>query len=86
MFDYTKIIPQRLKYYRIKHGYTQMEIAKMLKIHHSSYANWEVGSRRPSIEKILHIADIYETSIDLLLGRTDMHNGRCSYCLTPQTT
>jgi len=72
MFNYKDTLPQRLKYYRKKYGYTQEEIAKKLKMKQSSYANWEAGFRQPNIEKFFQIADIYETSADSLAGRTDI--------------
>ncbi|MCQ5129832.1 helix-turn-helix domain-containing protein [Butyricicoccus faecihominis] len=72
MVDYETIIPLRLKYLREKFSLSQEEIAKQLKIGQSTYANWEAGRRTPSIGKIAQLADIYETSVDLLLGRTDI--------------
>lgn len=71
-YEYRKIIPERLKYYRTKYGKTQDNIAKELGIKQSTYGNYEAGNRTPSIETIAKIADIYETSIDKILGRTDI--------------
>lgn len=72
-YEYLKILPERLKYYRTKYGKTQEEIAEELKISQSTYGNYEAGNRKPSIEMIAKIADIYETSIDNILGRTDIN-------------
>lgn len=72
MINYREIIPLRLKYLREKYGYTQIEIAEQIGISQSTYANYESGRKLPNIEKIARIADVYETSIDLLLGRTDI--------------
>lgn len=71
-YEYKEIIPQRLKYYRLKYGKTQEDIAEELKISQSTYGNYEAGNRKPSIEIIAKIADIYETSVDNILGRTDI--------------
>lgn len=73
MIDYKKTIPLRLAYYREKYNIKQIDIAKALKITQGTYSNWENGTRTPSIEKIAQIADFYETSIDKLLGRTDIN-------------
>lgn len=72
MIDYREIIPFRLRYLRQKFDFTQEYLAEQLKISQSTYANWEAGRRIPDVEKIAQIADIYETTIDLLLGRTDI--------------
>lgn len=71
-YDYNKIIPERLKYYRKKYQKTQEEIAKELKITQSTYGNYEAGNRKINLNTLAQIADIYETSIDEMLGRTDI--------------
>lgn len=76
MVNYGTIIPLRLKYLREKFSLSQEAIASQLKVGQSTYANWEAGRRTPSIEKIAQLADIYETSVDLLLGRTDIDKER----------
>lgn len=72
MFDYKKILPQRLLYYREKYDLTQDEIAKQLGISQSTYANWERGFRAPRANEIAWIADIYQIPLDDLFGRTDI--------------
>lgn len=72
MVNYREIIPIRLKYLRTKYDYKQDYIAKQLGISQGTYANWEAGKRLPNIDNIACLADIYETSVDLLLGRTDI--------------
>lgn len=74
MISYREIIPMRLKYLRNKYSLTQTNIAEQLSISQSTYANWEAGRKTPDIEKIAQLADIYETSIDLMLGRTDIES------------
>ncbi|HJV45599.1 MAG TPA: helix-turn-helix transcriptional regulator [Bacillota bacterium] len=46
-------------------------IADRLGIAKSTYAGYESGYREPSLESINKIADLLETSVDYLLGRTD---------------
>lgn len=72
MIDYSEIIPIRLRYLRKKYNISQEQIAKELGISQSTYANWEAGRRTPDIKYIANLADFFETSIDLLLGRTDI--------------
>lgn len=72
MYDYSKILPLRLKYYREKFGYKQEDISKEIKINRSTYANWERGHRQPNLNQFAQIADIYNITLDDLLGRTDI--------------
>lgn len=45
--------------------------ADRLGIAKSTYAGYESGHRRPSLEAIKLMADIFDTSTDYLLGRVD---------------
>ncbi|MFI8492610.1 helix-turn-helix domain-containing protein [Peribacillus butanolivorans] len=45
--------------------------ADQLGIAKSTYAGYESGYRRPSLESIKSMADLFETSIDYILGRAD---------------
>lgn len=66
--NYDSIIPERLKYYRKKYQKTQDEIARELKITQSTYGNYEAGNRKINLNTLAQIADIYEVSIDEILG------------------
>ncbi len=46
--------------------------ADRLGIAKSTYAGYESGYRRPSLESIKSMADLFETSIDYILGRVDI--------------
>ncbi|MBT9282088.1 MAG: helix-turn-helix domain-containing protein [Hydrogenibacillus schlegelii] len=61
----------RLVHLRKSRGLTQQEIADKLKISRSTYAQYELGRRRPDYETLLGLANIFNVSIDYLLGRTD---------------
>lgn len=54
---------------RLKHGYTQQQIADFLKIKRESYTVYETGKNIPPTENILKLADLYKCSTDYLLGR-----------------
>lgn len=57
------------KIYRERRGLTQKEVAFELKISVQAVSYWETGERMPSYEKLFQLADLYEASIDQLLGR-----------------
>lgn len=50
---------------------TQKELAKLLHIDQSMISYYEKNKKRPSFEVLTKIADIFNVSIDYLMGRTD---------------
>lgn len=58
-----------LKQLRKLNGMTQLEVAKKLGITVSAYGNYELGQRQPTPEMLCKLADIFEVSVDYLLGR-----------------
>lgn len=61
----------RLKELREKSGFSQKELAEKLSLSRPTITAYESGSRAPTIETIINIADIFEVSIDYLFGRSD---------------
>ena len=65
-----KILSDRLKECRKEKGYTQNQVAIYCDITEKTYQNYELMTREPKIEILIRIADLFETSIDYLVGRT----------------
>lgn len=59
---------KRIKELRQLLGYTQDDLAKMLKTTQQTIARWEAGKVEPGISAIRDLAVIFETSVDDLLG------------------
>ena len=62
---------RRITEEREKLGYNQNEFADKLGVLNNTLCTWEKGSRKPPIDKIAKMADIFDCSIDYLVGRTD---------------
>jgi len=58
-----------LKNLRIEFGYTQAQLAEMLNIKQQSYSRYEKGTGEPNIATLCKLADIFDVSIDTLVGR-----------------
>lgn len=58
---------EQLKKARLLRGYTQQQVADALGITNSAYCGYETGKRQPDVAKIKQIANILETSGDVLL-------------------
>ncbi len=66
-----KKFQERLLEQRKLNHLTQCELAKRLHVAQPSYIRYEKGSAEPSIETLIQIADIFDVSLDYLVGRTD---------------
>ncbi len=60
---------RRIKSLRTDKGLTQDELAKRLGIARTTLASWEVDRREPDYAMLQKLADIFEVSVDRLLGR-----------------
>lgn len=53
---------------------TQQEVAEYLNLTRQSYNYYELGKRSPDMETLVKLADLYNVSIDYLLGRSTLEN------------
>lgn len=60
----------RLKELRKQHKMSQLSLAKLLKISQQAVGKWETGRSTPDPLTLNQIADIFEVSVDYLLGRS----------------
>ena len=67
-----KIFCEKLKELRTSNKLTQREMAKTLSIAQPSYIRYEQGKAEPTLENLCKIADVFDVSIDYLLGRADI--------------
>lgn len=59
-----------LKELRKGKGYTQVELAKEMKISKSSISMYENGNREPDFETLEYFADYFNVDMDFLLGKS----------------
>ena len=62
----------KLKDLRIKLGYSQTEVAKKIGISPPIISTYESGTKSPSLESLVALAQLYKCSTDYLLGLTDI--------------
>ena len=63
---------ERIRGMREDMDVTQAHMAKYLNIHQTTYSDYELGNLNIPIPIIIKIADFYNTSIDFLVGRTNV--------------
>ncbi len=63
---------ERIRNLREDADYTQQDMADKLYVNRRTYSSYEIGVRGIPPEILGKIADIFETSVDYLMGRTDV--------------
>lgn len=61
----------RIRDLREDRDYTQNDVIKILKMHKTTYTNYEQGKREPPFEFIIKIAKLYNVTIDYIAGITN---------------
>ena len=67
---------KRLYDLRTDNDLTQKEVADYLLCNRQVYARYERGLREIPVSILIKLADLYKTSVDYILGRTDDINPR----------
>ncbi len=65
-------MPFNIKSLRKEHGLTQQVLANALGVTQQSVHKYENNYIEPDIEALMTLADIFDTSIDYLVGYTDI--------------
>ena len=67
-----KILSDRLKQCRKEKGLTQCQVAIYCDITEKTSQNYELMTREPKLEILVKIADLFDVSLDYLVGRTSV--------------
>lgn len=59
----------RIRELREQSGLSQKEIAEELSMQLTQYRRYENGERKPAIDFLIQIADMYGVTLDYLVGR-----------------
>ena len=62
---------ERLKDLRAENGLTRAQLAEKLNVSPRLIAYWQNGQRECSFDMLIAIADLFASSADYLLGRTE---------------
>ena len=62
---------ERIRNMREDKDLTQAQMAAYLSIHQTTYSDYEIGKLNIPVPMLDKIADLFETSIDYLVNRTD---------------
>lgn len=65
----------RIKFLREENGLTQQDLANKLGGAKSTVAMYEKGDRKPSLEVLIKLSEIFNCSIDYIIGKSNNRNG-----------
>ena len=63
---------RRIRDLREDRDLTQTQVAQMLGMSQTGYSKYETGENDLPTQVLIRLADFYHTSVDYLLGRTDV--------------
>lgn len=63
---------ERIRAWREDNDITQKEMARRLSVHQTTYSEYELGKTNIPAAALSEIADMMRTSVDYILGRTDV--------------
>lgn len=66
-------IGKRILELRKKQNITQEQLAEKLDVTRQTISNWELGETSPNSEQLIELADIFEVSVDELLGHKNKY-------------
>lgn len=64
----------RIKQLRDENNWTQLELSQKMDCAMSSVAMYEKGDRKPSLEVLIKLSEIFNCSIDYILCKSDIRN------------
>ena len=62
----------RIRDLREDRDLSQTQVAELLKVHQTTYSDYELGRLNVHVSALHTLADYYGVSVDYLLGRTDV--------------
>jgi len=70
----------KLKEIRKSKHFTQQDVAEKLNCDVTTYARYENGDRNPPLEILIKLSEVFDVSLDYLVGRQNFNESR----LTPK--
>lgn len=65
---------RRIEDLRVDHDYTQAQVASHLMLAREVYRRYEKGTRSIPVDCLIKLSELYQTSVDYILGMTDVRD------------
>ncbi len=67
-----KILAKNLRELRKQFGFTQSQLAEKIGVCYQAYQKYELGTALPPLPKLIKLADLFDVSLDFLVGRKEI--------------
>ncbi len=74
MFEVIKLVYRRIRELREDSDLTQAQVGRTLNLSQRAYAYYESGKRNITPEVLIKLAQLYNTTVDYILGLSDERN------------
>lgn len=68
---YMNKFAERLNYLREQNGISRRQLAEQLNVSVRLISYWENGQRECDFDTLLRLSDVFDASVDYLLGKTE---------------
>lgn len=68
------ILAENIQRFRRRMNISQEELAEKCEVSRQAVTKWETGESVPALEKIILLADIFDISVDELVGRIERNS------------
>lgn len=68
------MLSERLEQLRKEKNFFQEDLAKILNVAQTTISSWEKGRTTPDKDMLILLANLFDVSVDYLLGRSDNKN------------
>lgn len=63
-----EVIMNKFRESRLKKGYTQDDLAKIIGVDRSTISRWENGDTLPRLHRLIFISELLEVDMNVLIG------------------
>lgn len=64
-------LTEKLQNLRKENNLSQEKLAELVGVSHQSVSKWEIGLSKPDTNNLMHLADVYNISLDELIGAAE---------------
>jgi len=75
-------MPNRIKQLREEYDMTQVRLSIELEVTQETVSAYEIGKHYPSVKSLLKMADLFDASIDYILGLSDIRKAASDQVLS----
>ena len=77
-------LAEKIRELRVSRGMSQETLAERLRVSRQAVTKWETGAGVPDVDNLMALADVFDLTLDELLGRTPIDPAAADEALNDQ--